>query len=311
MIRGFLFLGIIASIVISVVSYGKRTKRPDHVSMIVDTDCGYGVDDLFALTRLLIDPAKNPEAIFSTHFNFADRSNDSTMETSHLMISRILALHTLPELPNLEGSANPIANRDKVKPQASPASDYLLNRITKVPYGRKIDVVTLGAPTNLASAILIDSTIADKIRWYCLGLQFDSQDRIWNKNEFNTRNDLDAMDYLLNLNNLETHIMPVNVAGSVKIHIQEAKDMLDGRGLKWELMLERWEETAPDRLEVELSALMLIEAILNPDLVTEKKLKPPPENLYRDVFVYTWIDKKKVMRDFRDAASLSMGDVSR
>ena len=84
-------------------------------------------------------------------------------------------------------------------------------------------------------------------------------------------------------------IMPLNVAGSVKIHIQEAKDMLDGRGLKWELMLERWDETSPEQLEVELSALMLIEAILNPDLVTEKKLKPPPENAYRDVFVYTWI----------------------
>jgi len=305
-LRGFLLLALIGTIVLTVVNYGKKTKRPDRLAMIIDTDSGYGADDLFAITRVLIEPGLNPEALLASQYNQSEGSNDSTMLVSHRLNGEILLLHGFEDIPCLTGSMNHTGYSGNPVPRPSPASRYILDRARAVPYGQKIDIVTLGPVTNLATALLTDSTLAGKIRWYGLGLKFDHKDRIWNKNEFNARNDLDAMDYLLNLNSLETHIMPANVAASVFYHRRDAMDLLEGRGYKWDLLLNRFSETCPGCTQIDLSSLMLIEAILNPDHVTEKKFKTPPENTYRDIYVYTWIDGKKVLREFRNQVAKAM-----
>ncbi|MEX2371315.1 MAG: hypothetical protein WD578_09940, partial [Bacteroidales bacterium] len=55
-IRGILILGIATSVIVTLVTYGRKIKRPESVSMIIDSDSGNELDDLFAITLALIDP---------------------------------------------------------------------------------------------------------------------------------------------------------------------------------------------------------------------------------------------------------------
>ncbi|MEX2371316.1 MAG: nucleoside hydrolase, partial [Bacteroidales bacterium] len=172
------------------------------------------------------------------------------------------------------------------------------------------NVVTLGAVTNLATAIQLDSTIIPNIRWYAMGLKYDDKTQVWNKNEFNVRNDMDGMDYLLNCKGLETHIMTATTSRKYTFDQTETFDLLAFRGPKWNYLAERWKNLYPQKRQWIMWDVALIHAIMNPDLVTEKDVWTPAENLRRRVFVYTWIDEDKMRREFRKLVRKNMGDIS-
>jgi hypothetical protein len=44
-----------------------------------------------------------------------------------------------------------------------------------------------------------------------MGPWYEPSRRVWNKNEWNTKNDLDAMDILLDTKGLELHVMPATI----------------------------------------------------------------------------------------------------
>lgn len=177
-------------------------------------------------------------------------------------------------------------------------------------FGEKLNVVTLGAVSNLATAIMLDTTIVQKIVWYGMGLKYDEKTRIWDKNEFNVRNDLDAMDYLLNREELETHIMTATTSQLYKFGKVETFDLIEGRGAEWNYLVDRWREVAPESRDWTMWDVALIQAIMNPDLVTEKEVSTPDENVSRKIYAYTWLDEKKMKREFWRLVRISMGDMS-
>jgi len=64
--------------------------------------------------------------------------------------------------------------------------------------------MVFGPMTNVASAILTDPAIVPKLRVHAMGLRYNHKTSKWNKNEFNTKNDVHAMDVLLNREGLES-----------------------------------------------------------------------------------------------------------
>ena len=133
------------------------------------------------------------------------------------------------DIPHPIGANEPTGYWGDTKPVPSPAAEFILEEVEKLEFGKKLNIVTLGAVTNLASAIQMDTTIVPKIRWYGMGLKYDNKKQVWDKNEFNTRNDLDGMDYLLNREGLETHLMTATTASSYIYEQTETFDLLSYR----------------------------------------------------------------------------------
>ncbi len=309
-VRAILVVGIIVSIVITAVTYGKRITRPDDVSVIIDSDSGNDIDDLFAITLALIDPKMEVIGLTSAQWNNHPRGGDSSVYESQRINEELLKLNDRFDIPHPLGAAGPTGYWGDVKPIPSPASKFILDEVAKLGFKKKLNIVTLGAPTNLASAILEDSTIIPKVRWYAMGLRYDDREQVWNKNEFNTRNDLDAMDYLLNREELETHIMTATTSKEYNFDQTETYDLLSFRAPKYTFLVDRWKELFPgDRAHI-MWDVALMHAIMNPDLVTEKEIWTPPENLRRRVFVYTWLEADKMQREFRKLVRKDLGDIS-
>ncbi|MEX0988124.1 MAG: nucleoside hydrolase [Bacteroidales bacterium] len=309
-VRGILILGIATSVIVTIVTYGRKIKRPDAVSMIIDSDSGNELDDLFAITLALIDPKIEVIGLTSAQWNFHPRGGDSSVYESQRINEDLLRLHNKSDIPHPIGADEPTGYWGDTKPIPSPASAFILEEITKLKFNEKLNVVTLGAVTNLATAIQLDSTIIPNIRWYAMGLKYDDKSQVWNKNEFNVRNDMDGMDYLLNCKGLETHIMTATTSRKYTFDQTETFDLLAFRGPKWNYLAERWKNLYPQKRQWIMWDVALIHAIMNPDLVTEKDVWTPAENLRRRVFVYTWIDEDKMRREFRKLVRKNMGDIS-
>ncbi|MEX0982528.1 MAG: nucleoside hydrolase [Bacteroidales bacterium] len=309
-IRGILILGIIVSIVITIVTYGKKINRPEAVSMIIDSDSGNGIDDLFAISYALVDPKIDILGLTSAHWNFHPDGGDSTVYESQRVNEDLLKHNDRMDIPHPIGANGPTGYWGDTKPVPSPAAYFIIGEVEKLEFGKKLNVVTLGAVTNLASAIQMDTTIVPRIRWYGMGLKYDDRKQVWDKNEFNTRNDLDGMDYLLNREGLETHIMTATTAQAFIFEQTETFDLLFFRAPRYTYLVDHWKNRFPNDRNRIMWDLALIQAIMNPDLVTEKDIWTPDENFRRRISVYTHIDAEKMKLEYRKLIRKDLGDIS-
>lgn len=56
-------------------------------------------------------------------------------------------------------------------------------------------MLTLGPLANIASVVILAPDILPNIKVYALGAQYNPKTKVWDKSEFNIRNDLNAFDY--------------------------------------------------------------------------------------------------------------------
>jgi purine nucleosidase len=309
-IRGILIIGVLISLIISVITYSRKISGPETVSVIIDCDSGTGIDGLFAVSYALTHPKIEVTGLTSAQWNFHPEGGDSSVYASQQANEMLLQLHDRQDIPHPPGAARPTGYRGVAKAVPSPAAAFILEETAKIDYGKKLNVITLGAVTNLASAILMDSAIIPKIRWYAMGLKYDDRTKVWNKNEFNARNDLDGMDYLLNRTGLETHIMTASASAPYLFERTETFDLLAYRAPRFNYLVEQWKERMPESRSTNMHDLALIQAIMHPDLVTEKEIWTPAENHRHRIYVYTWIDEEKMKREYRKLIRKALGDIS-
>ena len=80
------------------------------------------------------------------------------------------------------------------------------------------------------------------------------------------------------------------------------------RGQQWDFLINRWQEKSPDKKELIISDVALIEAILKPSFVKEEQTITPPENKSRKVYVYTLINKEFMKIDYWKAIKKYISD---
>jgi purine nucleosidase len=175
--------------------------------IILDADTGNEMDDLYAIVSALFDSKAEILALNSAHFNNVDLLVDSFWH-----VAPTKGLNTVAEsqrfnelLLKYSGKENifhPLgANRmvglswGLTTPRPSAAAQKIIDEVKKLPAGEMLDILTLGAVTNIASAIQLDTTIVKKIRVYMLGARYYADKKIWDKDEFNIRNDLNGFNY--------------------------------------------------------------------------------------------------------------------
>ena len=130
------------------------------VDVVLDTDTYNEIDDQFAIAYLLSCKEKlNTKAIYAAPFyNSHSNSPADGMEKSYLEIFKILKL--MGESATVFKGSDAFL-KDEITPIYSPAALDLVERAKAYSPEHPLYVVAIGAITNIASAILIDPTVAE------------------------------------------------------------------------------------------------------------------------------------------------------
>jgi purine nucleosidase len=144
----------------------KLSYIPARANVVIDTDAFNEVDDQFALVYAILAQEKlKIEAIYAAPFlNKRAKNVEEGMEKSYLEIQKILGLMK-SDFPLYKGST--AFMKDKKTPVKSAAAEDLVQRALKAK--EPLYVLALGAPTNVASALVMNPAIKDKIVLIWLG----------------------------------------------------------------------------------------------------------------------------------------------
>jgi purine nucleosidase len=147
------------------------TQRPSgKLDMVLDTDTYNEIDDQFAVCYALCAEDKlNVKAIYAApFFNSMSTGPKDGMEKSYEEILKLLnSMGRSHENFVFKGSDRYLENRNT--PCDNPAVRDLIEKALAQPEDRPLYVATIGAITNIASAILIEPRIIEKIVVVWLG----------------------------------------------------------------------------------------------------------------------------------------------
>ena len=147
-----------------------RFKVPEQkrVRMIVDTDCKNEADDQFALAHHLMTPMFEVRGIIAAHFeNGRPDYRGRSMQASYDEIERMLELMELSgEYPVLKGCAHALP--DESTPVDSEGARFIVQEAMRED-PRPLYVALQGAITDLASALLIEPAIRDRLTAIWIG----------------------------------------------------------------------------------------------------------------------------------------------
>jgi purine nucleosidase len=137
------------------------------VRMVLDTDARNEIDDQFALVHVLLAPERaRLEAVYAAPFcNGRVASPAEGMRESEAEIRRVTGLLPERQVPVLSGSERWLS--DAGVPVASAAASDLIERARAG--DSPLYVVAIGAPTNVASALLADPGLAGRVVVVWLG----------------------------------------------------------------------------------------------------------------------------------------------
>ena len=205
----------------------KLQPATGKVRMVLDTDTYNEIDDQFAVVYSLLSPEKlDVEAIYAVPF-FNEKSSGPAdgMEKSFDEILRLLdRLDVSPENFVFKGSTEYLSDYDN--PCKSDAVSDLIERAAKSD-DEPLYVVAIGAITNIASAILIEPEIVNKMVVVWLG----GHALHWpNTNEFNLKQDVTAARLVFDCGVPLVHIPCAGVTSHLLTTVPEMKAYVRGRG---------------------------------------------------------------------------------
>jgi len=171
---------------------GPVPSKVDRKPVVITTDIGTEIDDLWAVAHLLLSPELEVKGIVTTH---APNLPNPAAETSSKFAQELTAkLPARLRVPVMAGSSKPLANPTTPSPNAG--VDFLIESAKGRNAETRITVVVIGAATDVASALLTDPTWADRISVVAMG--FDNYPK--GGDPWNVKNDPNAWRVLLNSN---------------------------------------------------------------------------------------------------------------
>jgi len=273
----------------------RPTQIADKLRLIVDADTANEVDDLFAIARALVEPTFQLEGITSAQWHTQERAPNDSVGRSQQLNEDIARLMGVTDIPLVMGANVPLVNT--LRPQPSAAARLIIEKAHESKEGEKLVVATLGPNTNVASAILMDPTIIPKLKVCYIGFWHDTKQNAWSKREFNTNNDPNATDLLLNTYNLDFHVMTATTCQHLVFQKEEVDRYMKGKpGIgdylvdRWESYDRFWQKTDKEKRNWIMWDVAIIEALADPKLAKEALFTTPDDNLQRQIHAYTWID---------------------
>jgi inosine-uridine nucleoside N-ribohydrolase len=298
------FLASLALALACACTAAAQTSRQDAapVTVVIDADTANEIDDLYAIVRALLEPRFRVVGLSSAQWNHRLSPPDTVLR-SQAINQDLVRLLNRRDIPLPHGAemimGKPWGGRE---PSDSAAAQFIIRAARAMPRGEKLRVLSLGATTNLASAIALAPDIVPKLSCYMLAGRYYADRRVWDKDEFNVRNDLNATNLLFDTEGLELHVMPVNILADFKFEQKATVAALSGRGEVWDYLANRWLSFAPGHGQWIMWDLALVEALARPELASESEVDTPPENARRKVFAYTRVDANGMQADWWETA---------
>jgi inosine-uridine nucleoside N-ribohydrolase len=190
--------------------------------VVLSTDVGNEIDDQWAIAYLLLESRFNVLGVMSAH---APSITAPAGHTSYRILVDVvenrLGMNTHP--PLIEGGSLPLLNPRTPRP--SPAVNFLIESSRRFSKDNRLNVLMIGAATDVASAILSDPTFVDRVRVIQMGFT-DEQ----NGNEFNIANDVHAVQAILE-SNIPLVIGPGKVCrASLSLSLDQARTLISMHG---------------------------------------------------------------------------------
>lgn len=286
--------------------FSRNNYQEEKIPVIIDADTANEVDDLFALAGAMASDRLAIKGITSAQFHISPLASDSTVLESQKINEALIRLASRPDIPLLIGSNFPL--RSKSEPQRSPASDFIIQEALKMTGNEKLNLVILGSCTNVASAILQEPRIIPKIKVHYLGIWHDPEKNTFDKKEFNSGNDTLAVNLLLDTPNLDLTIMSATTSQHLVFEKEKVDQQLRGKSELGDYLVDRWDtyqrwwtEEDPEKTRWIMWDIAIIEALIHPEWTKVEEFWTPIENTRRKVKIYTWINTRKMEKDFWDS----------
>ena len=182
------------------VIFGSISLHAQQKKVIIDADTGNEVDDLYAIVRGLVEPTWDVVGLNSTQWQITHWNIDKTMENSYRLNTVLVSYLGMNDEVKVNKGAEQRLFDWGEKHQPSTSALEIIKHAHSMPEGEKLYVIALGALTNVASAILMDETISDKIALYWLGTKYNFEEGYLTKMDFNCMMDMQAVDVLMHSN---------------------------------------------------------------------------------------------------------------
>lgn len=281
----------------------KTWNNEDGVPVIIDADTANEVDDLYAIAGALLSPNLNILGLTSAQWHTNPRVPNDSVGASQQLNEDILRLMNKTVIPHPAGSNFPMTSPHRAQP--SDAADFIIKTAMEWEGSEKINVVILGPATNLASAIVKEPGIIPKIRACYLGFWFHPETNTWSKREFNTNNDPNAVNALIDTHNLDFRVMTASTSQHLIFKKSKVDAHLKGRGgigdylvKRWDTYDRFWQETDKEKTKWIMWDVAILEALAHPEWATIESRISPHDNLARPIDVYTKIDVEAITTNY-------------
>jgi purine nucleosidase len=191
--------------------------------VILSTDVGNEIDDQWAITYMLLSPTFDVRAILSANApSLPDPSAHATYEILVNIVEHRLGMLNHP--PLFEGSTVPLTDRQT--PHDNAGVDFIIEASKQFSKDNRLAVLTIGAATDVASAILKDPSVVDRISVIAMGFKSLAEGGV----EYNIQNDPRAWQVILD------SAVPVTIGSGdvcrkdLAMSFEYAKTLLGKRG---------------------------------------------------------------------------------
>ena len=254
----------------------RRLQPPSgRINMVLDTDAFNEIDDQFAIVYTLLSKDRiNLQAIYAAPFYNENSSGPHDgMEKSYDEIRHILKRLDEP-VDNFvfRGSTSYLPSGDQ--PVDSEAARDLVARAMAAPDDEPLYVTAIGAITNVASAILLEPRIIEKIVVVWLGGHaLDWHDT----KEFNLVQDVPAARVLFDCGVPLVLVPVMGVSSHLIVTLPEVNAYVRGRGAIGDFLAERYESCSSDHFGYSrvIWDISVIAYLLNPSAVQTELIASP------------------------------------
>jgi hypothetical protein len=208
---------------------GRLAPPAGRVRMVLDTDTYNEIDDQFAVAHVVGSPEQmSVEAIYAAPFqNQRSSGPGDGMEKSFDEINRLLKLMKKlanPAPPVFRGATRYLVSDN---PEPTDATRDLIARAMSMPRDQPLYVVAIGAITNVASAIMLEPKIIEKIVVVWLG----GHALNWrDTREFNMNQDIPASQVILDCGVPLVLLPCVGVVDHLLTTVPELEAHMRGKG---------------------------------------------------------------------------------
>ena len=185
----FMFAGHLLAFVTLAIAASSEAATPRPIILV--TDCGAEMDDQWALANLVLIPEFDVRAVVTTHTGKNQILAAPTAETSARIVREVLDRMPLRAHPVvIPGSNVPLSSRTPIR-----NADVwrIISESRTFKPDRRLTVLAIGAATDIASALLIDPSLADRIEIVAMGFSEWPKGR----DHFNVANDPNAWQVIL------------------------------------------------------------------------------------------------------------------